>query len=122
MLTETEKKELKTLEGKENKYFLIIFAFIFIIFCFITGIIYFLGYTKINIIAETKGVVVPSSKVKVVQHLEGGIIKNIKVNVGDIVKKDAILLELEPIKTLSVFSELEKRLMTLSINITRLRA
>ena len=33
-----------------------------------------------------------------------------------------MLLELEPIKTLSSFSELEKRLINLSINISRLRA
>ena len=30
---------------------------------------------KLDIIAETDGVVIPSSKVKTVQHLEGGIIK-----------------------------------------------
>jgi adhesin transport system membrane fusion protein len=38
------------------------------------------------------------------------------------VKKDEVLLELEPIKTLADFSEIEKRLTTLSINIARLRA
>ena len=64
----------------------------------------------------------PSSKVKVVQHLEGGIIKKINVNVGDIVKENSVLLELEPIKTLADYSELEKRLVGLSINILRLRA
>ena len=75
-----------------------------------------------DIIAETDGVVIPSSKVKTVQHLEGGIIKKIHYNPGDIVKKGDLLLELEPIKTLSSFTELEKRLTTLSINISRLRA
>ena len=54
--------------------------------------------------------------------MEVGIIKKINVNVGDIVKKNAILLELEPIKTLADYSELEKRLVGLSINILRLRA
>ena len=122
MLTSQEEKELDQLERKENKFFLFIFTFIFLILCLLTGVIYYFSYTKLNIIAETKGIVVPSSKVKVVQHLEGGIIKNINVKVGDIVKKGAVLLELEPIKTLSDFSELEKRLVTLSINISRLRA
>jgi membrane fusion protein, adhesin transport system len=122
MLTIEEKKELNTLESKEDKLFSFLFAFIFIIFCLLASAVYYFNSTKLNIIAETKGTVIPSSKVKVVQHLEGGIVKNIKVNVGDIVKKNAILLELEPTKTLADFSELEKRLVTLSINISRLRA
>jgi len=122
MLTNDEKKELNTLEAKEDNYFIFLFAFIFLIFCLLASIVYYFNYTKLNIIAETKGTVIPSSKVKVIQHLEGGIVKNIKVNVGDIVKKNAILLELEPTKTLADFSELEKRLVTLSINISRLRA
>ena len=33
-----------------------------------------------------------------------------------------MLLELEPVKTLANFTELEKRLVNLSINISRLRA
>ena len=77
---------------------------------------------NLDIIAETEGVVVPSSKVKTVQHLEGGIVKKIFFNSGDVVRKGDLLLELEPIKTLSKFSELEKRLTNLSINISRLRA
>ncbi len=122
MLNESEKKELDDLERKESRFFLILSSFIFLIFCFIIGVYYYLNNTKVNIITETKGVVIPSSKVKVVQHLEGGIIKKIHVNTGDIVKKDTVLLELEPIKTLSDYAELEKRLTALSINITRLRA
>ena len=48
--------------------------------------------------------------------------KKIFYNSGDVVKKGDLLLELEPIKTLSSFTELEKRLTNLSINISRLRA
>ena len=83
---------------------------------------YYFNNAKLDIIAETDGVVVPSSKVKTVQHLEGGIVKKIFFNSGDVVRKGDLLLELEPIKTLSSFSELEKRLTNLSINISRLRA
>ena len=122
MLTNEEKKELNILESKEDKFFLFLFAFIFLIFCLLVSIFYYFNFTKLNIIAETKGTVIPSTKVKVVQHLEGGIVKKITVNIGDIVKKGAILLELEPTKTLADFSELEKRIVTLSINIKRLRA
>ena len=122
MLNSQEQKELSSLERKEDRFFFFIFTFIFFIMCLLASIVYYFNFTKLDIIAETKGTVIPSSKVKVVQHLEGGIVKKIKVNIGDIVKKNEILLELEPTKTLADFSELEKRLVTLSINISRLRA
>ena len=83
MLTNDEKKELNTLEAKEDNYFIFLFAFIFLIFCLLASVVYYFNFTKLNIIAETKGTVIPSSKVKVIQHLEGGIVKNIKVNMGE---------------------------------------
>ena len=122
MLTDLEEKQLVKIEKKEDNYFFFFFFFILLIFIAVSVTIYYFNNTTLKIISETQGVVVPSSKVKVIQHLEGSIIKKINANVGDIVKKDQVLLELEPIQTLADFSELEKRLITLSINIQRLRA
>mgnify|MGYP001425131702 CR=1 FL=1 len=122
MLSNEEKIELEKLEGKEERVFFFFSFFIGLISITIIFTFYYFNNTELKIISETKGVVVPSSKVKIIQHLEGGIVKQINVNIGDIVKKDDVLLELEPIKTLSDFSELEKRLVTLSVNIIRLRA
>ena len=122
MLNTEEEFELKKIEKKEESFFFFFSFFIFLIVVAVSITIYFFNNTSLSIISETKGVVVPSSKVKVIQHLEGGIIKKINVNIGDIVKKNEVLLELEPIKTLADFSEIEKRLTTLSINISRLRA
>ena len=122
MLNVDEEFELNKIENKEESFFFFFSFFLFLIVVAVSTTIYYFNNTSISIISETKGVVVPSSKVKVIQHLEGGIIKHINVNVGDIVKKDEVLLELEPVKTLADFSEIEKRLTTLSINISRLRA
>ena len=122
MLKEEDSLELEKIVRKENNSFLIIFLIIFIIFLLIVSMGYYFNNAKLDIIAETDGVVIPSSKVKTVQHLEGGIVKKIFFNSGDVVRKGDLLLELEPIKTLSSFSELEKRLTNLSINISRLRA
>ncbi len=122
MLSIKEQSELNKIEKKEESFFFFFFFFIFLIFGSLSVVIYFFINTSLNIISETKGTVVPSSKVKVIQHLEGGIIKKIYVNIGDIVKKNDVLLELEPVKTLSDFSEIEKRITTLSLNIARLRA
>ena len=122
MLSVKEARELKKIEKKEESFFFFFSFFIFLIFGAISIFVYYFNNTSLNIISETKGIVVPSSKVKVIQHLEGGIIKKIYANIGDIVKKNDILLELEPVKTLADFSEIEKRITTLSINILRLRA
>ena len=122
MLSVKEEKELKKIEKKEESFFFFLFFFIFLILGAVSIVVYYFNNTSLNIISETKGIVVPSSKVKVIQHLEGGIIKKIYANIGDIVKKNDILLELEPVKTLADFSEIEKRITTLSINILRLRA
>ena len=121
MLKEEDSLELEKIIRKENNSFLIIFLIIFIIFLLSVSMGYYFNNAKLDIIAETDGVVIPSSKVKTVQHLEGGIVKKIFFNSGDVVRKGDLLLELEPIKTLSSFSELEKRLTNLSINISRLR-
>tara|TARA_A100001011_G_scaffold399491_1_gene508391 strand:- start:8044 stop:9279 length:1236 start_codon:yes stop_codon:yes gene_type:complete len=122
MLNTEEEFELNKIEKKEESFFFFFSFFIFLIVVAVSITIYYFNNTSLSIISESKGVIVPSSKVKVIQHLEGGIIKKINVNIGDIVKKGEVLLELEPIKTLADFSEIEKRLTTLSINISRLRA
>ena len=122
MLSEDNEIELKKLLKKENNFFFLMFFFIFIFTSLVVILLYYISTTRLDVIADTQGVVVPSSKVKSIQHLEGGIIKKIYANVGDIVKKDDIILELEPIESLSNFTELEKRLSSLSINISRLRA
>ncbi len=122
MLKENELIELNRIYKRENRFFILMFFFIFLVVSIVSIFFYYITTTKLNIVAEAKGTVIPSSKVKTVQHLEGGIIKKIVVKPGDIVKKNQVLLELEPIKSLSDFTELEKRLITLSININRLRA
>ena len=103
MLSEKEIEELQRITKKENSSFMIIFLTIFFILTLFVSLSYYVKTAKLDIIAETQGTVIPSSKVKTVQHLEGGIVKKIFFNSGDIVKKGELLLELEPIKTLSNF-------------------
>ena len=99
MLSEKEIEELQRITKKENSSFMIIFLTIFFILTLFVSLSYYVKTAKLDIIAETQGTVIPSSKVKTVQHLEGGIVKKIFFNSGDIVKKGELLLELEPIKT-----------------------
>ena len=70
MLSVKEKSELEKIEKKEESFFFFFFYFIFLILAVLSIIICYFNTTTLNIISETKGTVVPSSKVKVIQHLE----------------------------------------------------
>ena len=76
MLRDEEAIELEKIIRKENNSFFIIIFIIFIIFLLFISMGYYFKNAKLDIIAETDGVVIPSSKVKTVQHLEGGLLKN----------------------------------------------
>ena len=77
MLSEKEIEELQRITKKENSFFMIIFLTIFFILTLFVSLSYYVKTAKLDIIAETQGTVIPSSKVKTVQHLEGGIVKKI---------------------------------------------
>ena len=80
----------------------------------------YLGRLDIETVAE--GVVVPSTKIKTVQHLEGGIIRKINYREGDKVKKGAPLVVLEGTASSADLKEIDVRLITLRINLTRFKA
>lgn len=61
----------------------------------IIGFTIWAGFTNINEVARTPGEIVPSGYHQLVQHLEGGIIGQIHIAEGQIVKKGDILLELD---------------------------
>lgn len=78
--------------------------------------------TPIKEVAVSQGQVIPSSFVKTVQHLEGGIVKDILVEDGSEVKKGDILLRLESATALSDLEQMRVKEMGLRIKAERLRA
>ena len=77
---------------------------------------------RIDIVTVAQGVVVPSSKIKTVQHLEGGIIRKINFREGEKVKKGAPLVVLEGTASNADLSEVDVRLITLRVDLSRLKA
>jgi len=77
---------------------------------------------RLDIVTVAQGIVVPSSKISTVQHLEGGIIREIIYREGQKVKKGAPLIVLEGASSSADLKEVDVRLITLRIDITRLRA
>ena len=90
---------------------------------FSLGVIGFWSYYgTLDIVTTVPGVVVPSSKIKRVQHLEGGIIRAININEGDEVKKGAPLMELEGTISDANLNELKVRIAQLNIDLIRLNS
>jgi membrane fusion protein, adhesin transport system len=75
---------------------------------------------QLDVVAVATGEVVPSSQVKSVQHLEGGIVRSILVKEGQKVVKNQPLIELEPTRSGAELGELTIRVAALQVSIIRL--
>ncbi len=74
------------------------------------------------VVSVAEGEVVPSSQVKSIQHLEGGIVRAIEVREGDSVKAGQALIVLESTASGADVSELRTCIAGLTIAIARLTA
>ncbi len=86
-------------------------------------VIGFLAWASIgtlDIVSMAQGEVVPSTQVKSIQHLEGGIVRKIEVKEGERVKTGQALVILEPTASGADVGELKVRITSLRIEITRL--
>lgn len=64
------------------------------IMLFFTIFIIWASISEVEEVVRGSGKVVPSGKTKILQNFEGGIIAEIKVNEGDVVKKGQIIYTL----------------------------
>ena len=78
--------------------------------------------SPIDIVSMATGEVIPSTQVKTVQHLEGGIVHKINVGEGESVKRGQALVVLEPIASSADVAELQVRLKSLRIDEARIEA
>lgn len=88
----------------------------------ITLFIIWSAFAHVDEIARGSGKVVPSGQNQVVQNLEGGIISEILVVEGEIVKKDQILLRISNEKNLSTALSNELKADYFTAKIKRLEA
>lgn len=87
----------------------------------VVGIIW-ASFSEIDEVTTGTGKVIPSSKIQVIQHLEGGIVEKILVREGQIVKKGQILMEIDDITYGSLYREGLLKAAALKAKITRLSA
>ncbi len=79
-------------------------------------------YGTLDVVSMAEGEVVPSGRVKQVQHFEGGIIQEIKVKEGDEVNAGQPLVELERIRSVASHEEIKMRIDALQVDVIRLKA
>ena len=62
-------------------------------------------YSEIEQVTRALGKVVPSTQIQVVQNLEGGILSEIMIDVGELVKKGQLLLRIDETRFSSSFKQ-----------------
>ncbi|MEE4343245.1 HlyD family type I secretion periplasmic adaptor subunit [Pseudomonas alliivorans] len=80
------------------------------------------GFAVLEEVTTGEGKAIPSSKVQVIQNLEGGIVTDIFVREGQVVNKGDTLLRLDDTRFMSSRSESEVDRLTLTTQVERLAA
>jgi len=78
--------------------------------------------TTLDEVTRGDGKVVPSSKIQVIQNLEGGILSEVLVAEGETVEKGQVLLKIDDTRFSSSFRETELKYYELLARSTRLKA
>jgi adhesin transport system membrane fusion protein len=80
------------------------------------------AFAEIDEVTRGEGKVIPSSKIQVIQNLEGGILTEILVSEGQFVDKDQPLLRLDDIRFSSSYRETRSKYLALLARAARLKA
>ncbi|WP_165853506.1 HlyD family type I secretion periplasmic adaptor subunit [Aurantiacibacter aquimixticola] len=90
--------------------------------CGIGGFLLWSALVPLDEGVTVSGYVVAEDERKVVQHLEGGIIKSVRVREGETVEAGDVLVELENVSASAGRNELQKELATMLATVDRLQA
>lgn len=78
---------------------------VFIMFAvFVAGILW-MNWAQVDVVVRGNGKVIPSKQVQIVQSLEGGVVSEILVQEGDLVKANQALIKLSDVAFSSSFQE-----------------
>lgn len=78
--------------------------------------------SEIEEVTRGSGKVIPSRHIQIVQNLEGGIISDIAIHVGDIVNKNQLLLDIDKTRFSAPYQESRVNYLGIKAKITRLEA
>jgi len=84
--------------------------------------IYWASVSEVEEVTRGQGKVVPASQIQVIQNLEGGILSEILVKVGDTVKKDQLLLKIDQTRFSSSVQQNRSKYLSNKAKAARLQA
>lgn len=96
--------------------------FLYLCLCLLVLTFFWSICTRLDIVSEAVGEVIPQGKIKRVQHLEGGIVREILVHEGDRVAQDQPLVVLDAAAANASTDEVQVRIVSLEIERARLEA
>ncbi len=73
-------------------------------------------------ITRGQGKIIPSSREQVIQSLDSGVLREMRVREGDLVDKDQVLLQMDDARSGAGFREANEKFLSLLATATRLRA
>lgn len=94
--------------------------FLTVVFFIVAG--WWANVTSLDEVTRGDGKIVPSSKVQVIQNLEGGILADVMIAEGQIVEKDQVLLKIDDTRFSSSFRETKLKYYELLARSARLEA
>ena len=97
-------------------------SFFYLCVAFCISFFIWASVSPLDIVSNAMGEVIPSSRVKRIQHLEGGIVHEIKVREGERVVTGQPLIVLEATASDSSVEEINVRINSLRVEIARLEA
>lgn len=90
------------------------------VFLFVAGL--WASFAVLDVVTVAQGKVIPSKNMQTIQNLEGGIVKDIRVKVGDVVNKGDIIMIIDDTRFVSSMKEGETQIYALQAKIERLTA
>jgi adhesin transport system membrane fusion protein len=84
--------------------------------------IWWASQTELDEVTRGEGKVIPSSKIQIVQNLEGGILSEVLVSEGEIVEKGDVLVRIDDTRFSSSFMESKLKYWELQARVARLDA
>ncbi len=96
-------------------------ASVFIIGALFVAFVVWASYAEVDEIARGDGKVIPASKTQIIQASEAGVVQEIAVKIGQIVKKDDLIIRLDNTMSASSLGEQQAKARTLSARIARLK-
>ena len=87
----------------------------------IVGLIW-AGMFSLDEITRGQGKIIPSSREQVIQSLDSGVLREMRVREGDLVERDQVLLQMDDARSGAGYREANEKFLSLLATATRLRA